>query len=101
MRKVSWWWGLFVVFTLAGCSAMGTVNVPKVDTCPAPITITKTKTIEVKPDVKWPECPAHHLQELTKDLSEDQKLSVIFAANKACINNYEAALKELGVKEPK
>jgi hypothetical protein len=62
---------------------------------------TKTEVIEMASRVKWPSEPCHHLKELTNGLDEDHQIAVVLAANKACINNLEEALKETGVKPPK
>ena len=100
MRKVSWWWGLFVVLSLSGC--FQTVETPKdLNINFGAKVSTPSKSIKTIPSVVWPEEPCHHLKELISGIPEDRKLAVVLAANKACIDNLEEALRQTGVKEPK
>jgi|ERR1019366_1480114 hypothetical protein len=60
----------------------------------------KIPVVIVQPLLPYPDEPCHHLEELTKGLEGPQKLAVILAADKACINNLETTLKLTGrVKE--
>ena len=75
-------------------SCFGTVPIP----CDKPIIM----PAPAEQKLPWPEQPCRHLKELTAGTTGTQKLAIVLAANKACIENLEITLKKTGrVEDPK